>query len=196
MQLQIYTRIFFTLLAWSIATDGMAIEIAKRPLIFVDSSGSEIETYCVAPLYGRSYGIGWGPEASGRKHSAEHFLMWPTIVKKGEKFSLRASKRKGIDLLPLIVTYGESFEPGIFLIIKKGYLPLLWDSYIDVTKTKSVQLEKGNSENVIKTLIAEKPEQETLRKIFHLNNDEVIIDSYSNADRALLYNCYYSDSAL
>lgn len=176
-------------------TDAIAVEIAKRPLKFTDTSGKEIETYCVAPLYVKSHGIGWGVESTGRKSDPERYILWPAIIKKGEGLDkIRTTSDKGFLILFYPIRYGESLGPTAYLILKKGFAPVYWNSYIDVTKVRTVPMAKGNSESVLKTLISTNPAQKDLREIFHLKEDVSVVNSYTDADRALLYNCYYKNS--
>lgn len=194
-----YYKMFFLIVficsAALSAVNVNAMGLEKRPFRFMDSSGNEIESYCIVPLYVKSHGIGWGAEATGRKYSSERYLMWPAIVKKGDKINLRTVPQKGFVFLSFVVSYGEAFTPSELLIVKKGYLPILWNKYIDPTKTTTVNMVKGNGEDILNIVWAEKYNQNDLKRIFNLREDVSIVNNYSNIDREFIRKCYYVDTA-
>jgi len=188
--------VFILILFAFISRDVFAVELVKRPLRFVTPSGNEIETYCVAPLYVKTYGIGLGAELSGRKTHPERYLKWPAIIKEGDEFyrKIRRTRERGFAIFTFVVGYGEAITPTAYIILKKGYTPLFWNSYIDVTKVVDVPMEKGDSESTLEALIAKNPEQKQLREIFHLKDSVVIVNEYTDADRELLRKCYYGSN--
>lgn len=182
-------------ICWHVSiVDSHAFELEKRPLRFVDQLQRDIESYCVVPLYAKSYGIGLGPEATGRKYSNERYLMWPMIVKKDDAFKLRSTPQKGFAFLFIAVTYGEVLSPSEFLVLKKGYLPVFWRKYIDNTKVEIVQMVIGDSEVVLKELLNKQINANEIRRIFYLKDDTPIVNKYTDADRDVLRRCYYAES--
>ena len=182
--------------AFFIVTSALAVEIESRPLKFMTKAGEEIETYCAVSLYYRSTGIGWGVESQGRKSDPQRYLMWPSIIKKGEGFAkMKRQRGSGIALFGIMpVGFGEEFGINRTLFLKKGFAPLLWSTYIDHTKVREVQMIEGDSIPALNALIADQPDQKLLQEIFGLKDDQKIESRYTESDRQMLQNCYFRDS--
>ena len=174
---------------------AIAVDLVKRPLEFYDLSETEIKSYCLVPLYGKSYGIGLGAESSGRKSRLDRYLMWPVCMNEDYGFDkIRRVRQKGFLFIFMPIEYGESTYIDKILFIKHGYKPLLWDSYIDSAKSKKIYMEKGDSESVLHTLTSQNPDQNKLREIFDINYDTTIVNEYTDLDRDLLIKCYYGET--
>lgn len=179
--------------------NALGVELAKRPLVFVDESGAEIESYCVAPIYYKAHGVGLGVEASGRSSSEESYLMWPAYIGKEDGFFEKIKKKNvhGFVFWPLLlpVTWGESVGASGYLFFKKNYSPLLYKDSFDVRFSKKIQMNAGDSEPAIRLLLAKEPDQLALHKLFRVLIDIPLIVDYSDEDRELLRKCYYGEDA-
>jgi hypothetical protein len=164
-----------------------AVELVDMPLRLVNEDGTDVDWYCVAPLYAKSWGIGWGVEEQGRSHGSERYLKWPIILKKNDR-SRDKIKEKRSWFFPVVV-FGESIFPNRLLFLKKGYAPLLWDSYIDDTKQRLVVFHIGDSSLAIDALVSGMTDQQALRALYGLKNPDRIIAEYTDEDRNLLSQC-------
>jgi hypothetical protein len=185
---------------------------SPKALLYVDSSGNDVGTYCVINVYARSYGIGYMlADPSDQSHDPKYYLMWPTVVRKGESFETQKRKNPSL-FFPFV--YGESIFVTAQIVLKKGFTPLVWNSYVDHTKPKTLVLRTGDSDSEFNDLVSGKASQERLREIFSTNRGEdqlkgwadhtpplgkrsnvEIVDRYTEEERALLRHCYFDLSS-
>jgi hypothetical protein len=170
-----------------------ASELVNLPFRFIDSLGNEVDSYCVIPIYVKSYGIGWGAEATGRKYGSDRYLMWPSVVKKGSKSNIKVLQQKSFSILSFAMTYGEAFAPSEILIIKKGYLPILWNRYVDTTINTTIVFKNGNSENALQILLTN-DDNKNIKYLFSLPDNVSIINKYTKVEKELIRKCYYIDA--
>lgn len=204
-RLYLHTSLLTVLLVWLHPSWAQVKEVrVPRPLHIVDSSGQDVGTYCVAGLYARRSGTGLVLSDPDRRTSdPKLYLMWPRVVRAGEQTESRRSVEPHV-IFPFV--FGESLVETGFLILKKGFEPLLWNAYLDHLNPKTIELTKGDSKSELDDIVSGKASAQRLREIFRRRSDrdhvsmgtiegKEIVDRYTNEDREFLKSCYYNLSS-
>jgi hypothetical protein len=146
-------------------------------VLIVDTTGNQLTDVVVIPLYYKSYGIGAGPDGKGFK-SSRYVITKPFLFHSGNDLMKNSLRSKYIvTMFPPHFFVGSGSHVVSWLFIKKGYSPQLpkEEMVIPIVMTKS----NGNENSKIADiLLASKPNQEALKKLFtvDLGNENINIE--------------------
>ena len=116
-------------------------------------------------------------------------MKWPVVLKKNDVYREKIKEKRPWFFPVPIVIFGDSVYKIKLLFLKKGYAPLLWDSYLDHTKQRLVVFHKGDSSLAIDALVSGMTDQQALRALYGLKNSDRIIVEYTDEDKNLLSQC-------
>lgn len=138
-----------------------------RYVSVIDNNNINIKDIVVFPLYSSSFGIGIGPDGNGPQSSPRAFTK-PVLFSSGQDIISKQIQGRGV-IIPPLVFIGTSKYVEHWLFIKKGYEPLLVSSS-DIYKDAPIVMtlsENGARKRCIDVLLAENPDQTTLKEIFN-----------------------------
>jgi len=203
----IVLSVLFSFFFLMVISAKASAEWTDRFLLLVSPEGKEIDNYCIAPLYSRSFTNGY----SGVGYEERFTLIWPIYIGKYDTFKKMKEELKGTPQLPLFSPTwqivgltnpsGERFRWKVLLFLKPGYKPFEWDmSQMSLGTWKPPQiltLERGDSESVVQFLLSTNKDQTQLKKLYwspRTTQDWEIVDGYTDADREALRKCYYEEA--
>ncbi len=192
--------IAFALLTLSVATVSHAGVPDDKRLRFEDENGVAIESYCVAPLYGKSI---TEPLALESKSDGKLYLIAPVLLKEGDGGFFfnweKGIKHSSIKLRRSWLGTNESMMPYTLLLLKAGRAPLLTSFYTGQNKTKTIVFPKGDSNAAIDLLTSDSVDMDAIRSLYgdiswrdsdKGNEYSPIVYSYTKEEKALLRTCY------
>jgi len=193
--------IAFILMTISMAAVAQSSSVPdEKRLRFVDEKGVEIESYCVAPLYGK----GIKKPFSVQKGDGKLYLIAPVIVKEGDGgFYLNWERRTEHSSIKLRngLFIEEWFVPNTLLLLKAGRAPFLTSMYTGQNATKTVVFPKGNGDSnaAIDLLTSDSVDIDAIRNLYETQVDGYIryghqnmplVYSYTKEEKELLRKCY------
>ena len=160
-QLRLIPVLIILLIVTGCAMDGV------RHVSVIDKDKQDIKNIVVFPLYSSSFGIGIGPDGNGPRSSLRAFTK-PFLFSSGEDIISKQIQGRGF-IIPPFIFIGTSKYVEHWLFIKKGFAPLLVSSS-DIYKDAPIVMtlsENGDRKKYIDVLLAENPDQTTLKEIFN-----------------------------
>ena len=164
--------------------------VDNRRWTFVDENGVEIDSYCVAPLYGRAY-VRPIFLISENRSDGKNYLTMPVLVRNGDG-GFYGNWKKAIEHSSIKLRHDllmhEWVMPSKLLILKEGRSPILVDFYQMDHKTDLI-LQRGDSNAAIDLLTSDHVNQYEIRSLYG-DPYMPIVYSYTKEEKELLRTCY------
>ncbi len=186
-----YKFIFLLILFLQTQLLGCSIDSSgKVNKDIVNKNDGAINSVCVLPLYGKTSGIGYGPDAEGVANSTNRYLLSPYIVSSGENIlsGIVEGNRRAISL-PILISWGDNYGVDRLLLLKVGYKPKLlyrqsiWSGYPIIMAKSTEQKVQG----ILDELVSATVNQDGLKSIY--KTESSIAVEYDREDIALLKLC-------
>lgn len=169
---------------------GCASGSGVRYKRLLDEAGYDIGFVCVVPMYKKGGGVGLGPDAVGSKVFPDSYLVAPFKIDSGNNMLSGVVKNERMLIpIPPFISFGETLTYDRFLLLKKGYKPVLLLQH-DLFLSDPVILSKsyaGEATEKIRAILETPPQQAVLQAIFETQS--YVHVEYSDADAALLRSC-------
>lgn len=162
-----------------------------RQITVVNSATNVLSGILVVPLYYVSGGVGVGPDGEGLRSASKPVVMKPFLFDSGEDLMTKQVPSKGVIVPPLAIYAGTSRMVYRWLLLKKGYSPLVIDQR-GVWAGGPIIMTISALDQVspcIETLLAAKPDQDAIKSMMEARSMtgtvSVLLDTN---DRPLLQN--------
>lgn len=156
-------------------------------------SGERVNFVCVVPLYQKLTGVAIGPDGKGSTYSDDAYLMRPFRFEGGSDFSKHVMPNERFLIpIPPGFAFGSTWIPVRFLLLKRGFEPLLLRGH-ETHRSAPFSLKATTSsrlDELMGMLMDKQANRERLRDYFQLKSTIKSIQmDYTDSDRELLGSC-------
>jgi hypothetical protein len=162
-----------------------------KRLSVVGQPTNHLSGILVVPLYRQSGGISVGPDGKGLATPPAPVVMKPFIFSSGEDIMTNKVQARGVWLLPLLTYIGSFSGIDRWLLLKKGYSPLVIDEGA-IWADRPIEMTPAASDEVtpcIEILLAANPDQDAIKTMMNARSiTETVAVRLDASDKALLQN--------